>query len=145
MPGGDFSSNVPSGGGGGFQSQAPSVGGFQAPSGGFQASSGGISGGFQAPSGGIPGGFQAPSGSQFSGAGAGGGGGGNAFSSGAPASQSRFGRLAQFGMNSQAAQQGQGGGDAAAHLQHFQKQQQFGEQSNAVAKPAASGFGRHRY
>lgn len=122
VPGGDFSSNVPSGGlGGGFQSSQVSGGG----------------------GGGYPGGFQVPSGAHVSG-----GGKGNAFSSGAPSSQSRFGRLAQFGMNSQAAQQPAGGGGeaSAAHLQHFQRQQQFSGQANTAAeKPAASGFGRHKY
>lgn len=121
VPGGDFTSSVQSGAGGGAGAGA----------GGFQSS--------RVSSGGIPGGFQVPSGAQVS------SGGGNAFSSGVPTSQSRFGRLAQFGMNSQAAQQPSGGAESAAHLQHFQKQQQFSGQNNAATKPAASGFGRHKF
>jgi hypothetical protein len=131
VPGGDFSSNVPSVGvGAGYTSGSgnninPSIGG------GFQSSqSTGVSGGFQVPS---------SYNSQTSGTG------GNAFSSALPSSQSRFGRLAQFGMNSQATQQSTGGGESSvAHLQHFQRQQSFSEQANVVKQPT-TGFGRHKF
>ncbi len=129
VPGGDFSTNV----------SVPTVGvGAGYTSGG----GGGGGGGFQSgQSSGVPGGFQVPSSynNQSSGTG------GNAFSSALPSSQSRFGRLAQFGMNSQATQQSTGGGESsAAHLQHFQRQQSFSEQAN-VAKQPTSGFGRHKF
>ena len=120
VPGGEFSSNV----------NATSTSGGGANS--FQTKPTGSS---------FAGGFQ-PSGAQLSKVN--GGGSGNAFSSGMPSSQSRFGRLAQFGMNSQTSQQAGTGGQSAAHLQHFQRQQQFSENSN-VAKTGASGFGRHKY
>lgn len=137
VPGGDFSSG---GAGSYFKSQSSVASGFQQSQlsmGGFNSSQ--VSSGAQNSShvsGGLGGGFQVPSGSQVS------SGGGNAFSSAKPSQQSRFGRLAQFGMNSQ--QQGAGvSGSSASHLQHFQRQQQFSDQAN-VAKPTA-GFGRHKY